>query len=82
LGGQILYPTMAVSANLGEIGRPGLLISPEFGPRQRLSMIATEATPLPRVEHKDFGIEEYCKKCAACAKACLGNAILTEPVTN
>ena len=45
-------------------------------------MIATEATPPPRVEHKDFGIEEYCKKCAACAKACLGDAILAEPVKN
>jgi len=82
LGGQILYPAMAVSANLGGIGRQGLLISPEFGPRQRLSMIATEATPLPRVKHKDFGIAKYCKKCAACVKACPENAILAEPVTN
>jgi len=82
LGGQILYPAMAVSANLGEIGRPGLLISPEFGPRQRLSMVATEATPLPRVEQTNFGIEEYCKECAACVKACLGDAILAEPVRN
>jgi len=82
LGGQILYPAMAVSANLGEIGRQGLLISPEFGPRQRLSMIATEATPMPRVEHADFGIKEHCKKCAACMKACPGEAILAEPVMN
>lgn len=82
LGGPILYPAMAVLANLGEIGRQGLLISPEFGPRQRLSMIATEAIPLPRVKHMDFGIEEYCKKCAACVEACPGNAILAEPVTN
>ena len=82
LGGQIIYPAMGVSANLGEIGQHGLLISPEFGPRQRLSLIATEAAPLPRIKRKGFGIEEYCKKCAACMKACPGNAILSEPIAN
>ncbi|GAG30694.1 unnamed protein product, partial [marine sediment metagenome] len=33
LGGPILYPAMAVKANMGEIGRQGLLITKKFGPR-------------------------------------------------
>ena len=48
LGGPILYPAMAVKANLGEIGRQGLLITKKYGPRQRLSLIAVNAGQLPQ----------------------------------
>ncbi|MHA1298725.1 MAG: 4Fe-4S double cluster binding domain-containing protein [Candidatus Helarchaeota archaeon] len=76
LGGPVLYPPMAQKAGLGEIGINGVLISPEFGPRQRLSMIATDASPLPEKKSQKFGIREYCKTCGACVKACPGQAIL------
>ncbi|MHA1727607.1 MAG: hypothetical protein ACTSWY_02610 [Promethearchaeota archaeon] len=80
LGGPILYPPMAVEANLGEIGRNGLLITKQFGPRQRLSMIATNAFPIPKIHYEDFGISEFCKKCGICSNKCPGGAILDQPI--
>ncbi|MCK4780898.1 MAG: hypothetical protein KAT57_11940, partial [Candidatus Lokiarchaeota archaeon] len=53
LGGPILYPAMAVKAKLGKIGKQGLLITKKFGPRQRLSMIAINAAPLPENTSED-----------------------------
>ena len=82
LGGPILFPAMAVKANMGEIGRQGLLISKNYGPRQRLSMIATNASPLPEHTPEDFKIHEYCKKCGICIKKCPSKAIYEEPIIN
>lgn len=82
LGGPILYPPMAVKANLGEMGRNGLLITKKYGPRQRLSLISTNASPLPKQNPIDFKIVEYCKKCGICIKKCPVEAILEEPITN
>jgi ferredoxin len=79
LGGPILYPAMAVRAGLGEMGRSGLLITKKFGPRQRLSMIATNASPLPETALPKLGISEYCDKCRKCQKACPAGAVLKEP---
>ena len=75
-GGPVLYPPMAQKAGLGEIGYNGLLITKEFGPRLRLSMIATNATPLPRFPYSNFGIRTYCKTCGLCIKNCPTHAIL------
>jgi epoxyqueuosine reductase QueG len=82
LGGPILYPAMAVKANLGEIGRQGLLITKKFGPRQRLSLIAVNADPLPQIEVEKFEITNFCKKCRRCLNLCPVNAILDKPITN
>ncbi|NVM52911.1 MAG: hypothetical protein HWN66_04350 [Candidatus Helarchaeota archaeon] len=75
-GGPVLYPPMAQKAGLGEIGYSGVLISKEFGPRQRLSMIATDADPLPPTKNTQFGIREYCETCGKCIKNCPTQAIL------
>jgi len=80
LGGPILYPAMAVKAGLGKIGTQGLLITKKFGPRQRLSMISINATPLPEVSQENFEIDEYCKKCKRCVQMCPVNAIYYEPI--
>jgi len=82
LGGPILYPAMAVKANMGEIGRQGLLITKKFGPRQRLSMIATNASPLPEITDEGNEISDYCDKCGTCIKMCPVNAILEEPIVH
>ncbi len=80
LGGPILYPAMAVKAGLGKMGSQGLLITKKFGPRQRLSVIAVNISPLPDVTQEDFEIDEYCKKCKRCVQMCPVNAIYDEPI--
>ncbi|MHA1931035.1 MAG: 4Fe-4S dicluster domain-containing protein [Promethearchaeota archaeon] len=82
LGGPILYPAMAVKANMGKIGRQGLLITKKFGPRQRLSLISVNAGPLPESQEEEFEISKYCEKCRRCINFCPVEAILEEPVVN
>lgn len=79
-GGPALYPAMAVRAGLGQMGRHGMLISKKFGPRQRLSMITTNAGPLPETKKEDLGISEFCEKCGLCIKKCPVGAIYQKPV--
>jgi ferredoxin len=65
---------LAIDAGLGELGRNGLLLSPEYGPRQRICKVLTD---LPLVPDKpvDFGIQSFCESCHACASACPVDAI-------
>lgn len=70
----ILHTVAALEAGLGEIGRHGLLIAEEFGPRVRVATITTDLE-LPQAPKKDFGAAEFCDKCHVCEKACPGGAI-------
>jgi len=65
---------MAVDAGLGELGRHGLLITPEFGPRIRISKVLTN---LPLIADKpiEIGVRAMCEVCRRCAKSCPGQAI-------
>ena len=74
---------MAMQAGLGELGRNGLLITPEFGPRVRISIVITD---LPFIADApiEFGVTEFCSICKKCAGTCPSQAILfgdqtTEP---
>lgn len=64
----------AIKAGLGEYGRHGLLITPEFGPRVRLGKIFTN---LPLVHDRPirFGVREFCEECRACTSNCPAKAI-------
>ena len=66
---------LAVDAGLGELGRNGLLITPEFGPRVRLCKVFTD---LPLVPDKpiEFGVWDFCMKCERCAEECPSRAIM------
>ena len=57
----------AVAAGLGEFGRQGLLLTPQFGVRQRLCSIITSA---PLNADPLFGGPSLCDGCEACLKAC------------
>ncbi|MBU0477839.1 hypothetical protein KKC91_04645 [bacterium] len=61
----------AFCAGLGEIGYSKMFLSPEFGPRQRLAAIITDAPldPDPLFEGK------LCDRCMDCVKACTVGAI-------
>ncbi|RJS76940.1 4Fe-4S dicluster domain-containing protein [Candidatus Bathyarchaeota archaeon] len=67
---------LAIDAGLGELGRNGLLIASEFGPRVRLCKVFTDL-PLETDKPIEFGIKEFCEKCKLCAEACEVGAIST-----
>lgn len=58
-----------VAAGLGEYGWHGMVLSPQYGPRQRLVSVITDAvlTPDPL-----YSGEPLCDKCKLCEKACWG----------
>jgi reductive dehalogenase len=67
---------MAMQAGLGEIGRNGILITPRFGPRIRLSKVITDL-PLLVDTPIDFGVTEFCMVCKKCAQTCPSRSIMS-----
>jgi epoxyqueuosine reductase len=65
---------------MGELGRHGLLITPEFGPRVRLCKVFTDL-PLDIDGPIDFGIQAFCDTCHICSKTCPVGAIRDEERT-
>ena len=65
---------LAIQAGLGEYGRHGLVITPEFGPRVRFGKIFTDA-PLHHDSPSRFGVTEFCESCHRCTEACPPGAI-------
>lgn len=83
LGGVANYVVLARNAGLGWVGSQGLLISPEFGPRQRLAIIATSIENLPinpELVNPHWWIKDFCEHCGECIKRCPGKAIFKEPL--
>lgn len=65
---------MAIDAGLGELGRNGILITPNYGPRVRLCKVFTDL-PLLHDKPVDLGVQAFCEICENCAKHCPGNAL-------
>ncbi len=65
---------LAVQAGLGQYGRHGLLITPQFGPRVRIAKIFTDL-PLLADAPIDFGVTETCNICRRCSAGCPVKAI-------
>ena len=64
----------AIKAGLGEYGKHGLVITPEFGTSVRFGKIFTDM-PLAKDAPITFGVAEMCAICNACSKACPSRAI-------
>ena len=71
---RVMCGPIAVDAGLGELGRLGLLITPEFGPRVRLSVVTTNL-PLTQDKPISFGVQDFCSFCKKCAVNCPSGAI-------
>ena len=71
---------IAVDAGLGQFGRTGLLITPQFGPRQRICKVITDL-PVQPDKPIDFGVTEFCSQCRKCARECPAQAISYEGLT-
>ena len=69
-----LSVALAVDAGLGELGRFGLLITKEYGPRVRLCKVFTDL-PLAPDPPADLGVRGFCEECKKCAQACPSRAI-------
>jgi reductive dehalogenase len=64
----------AIKAGLGELGRNGLLITKEFGPRVRLGKVFTNML-LAHDRPFQFGVREFCNICKRCAHTCPSQSI-------
>lgn len=61
----------AVEAGLGILGKSRLLITPRFGPRQRVAAVITDAELKPDKKISKKEAEKLCPPaCMACIKAC------------
>jgi len=65
------FDDAAVRAGLGEIGYCRVLLTPEFGARQRFQIILTDA----KLEPNPILKEKICDRCLECVKTCPLNAI-------
>jgi epoxyqueuosine reductase QueG len=61
----------AISCGMGALGRNNLLLTPEFGPHQRLCAIITEA-PFATDPRREL---DLCKDCGRCEQACPSGAL-------
>lgn len=73
--GDLSYRHAAVACGLGQIGWHNLLITPEFGTRQKLTTIITSAPLKP----DPMSEGQLCDRCFRCARACPTAAIADEP---
>ena len=65
---------LAMDAGLGVMGRSGLLLTREFGPRVRICKVITDLELAP-AENDYPPMEEICGDCTLCAKACEADAL-------
>ncbi|MHA1776142.1 MAG: hypothetical protein ACTSWC_05180 [Promethearchaeota archaeon] len=76
LGGLVSYVPLAAKAGLGWQGMNGLLITPEFGQRQRIAPIYIEKPVFPFTDSTEHSwVEKYCQMCKLCQKECPPDAI-------
>jgi ferredoxin len=60
---------------LGEIGYSKMLLTPEFGPRNRFGVIITDIELEPDPLYPDTDGPQLCNKCMACVRDCPAGAI-------
>ena len=65
---------LAIMAGMGEMGRMNRVVSPYFGGGLRFTLISTDL-PLALDKPIDFGLQEFCRHCRKCARACPVRAI-------
>ena len=72
---RVVCPLVARDAGLGEIGRMGLLMTPELGPRVRIAVVTTNMPLVAAERVRDLSMIDFCKRCSKCADVCPSKAI-------
>ncbi|MHB8867838.1 MAG: 4Fe-4S dicluster domain-containing protein [Thermoleophilia bacterium] len=72
---QVIAPLVARDAGLGELGRMGLLMTPELGPRVRLGVVTTDLPLVPDGRSDDASVLDFCRICKKCADNCPSRSI-------
>lgn len=75
---RVVCPLVARDAGLGEIGRMGLLMTPELGPRVRIAVVTTDMPLVVDQRARDTTMIDFCRRCLKCADACPSKAIQFE----
>ncbi|MFC1476870.1 reductive dehalogenase [candidate division KSB1 bacterium] len=72
---QVVVPPVLLWAGLGEMCRIGdTVLNPFLGPRFKAAVVTTDL-PLAADKPIDFGLQDFCSKCAKCARVCPSQAI-------
>jgi ferredoxin len=72
---RVIAPLVARDAGLGEIGRMGLLMTPELGPRVRLGVVTTNLELFPDERMDGRAMLDFCTICLKCAENCPSRSI-------
>lgn len=72
---RVVCPLVARDAGLGEIGRMGLLMTPDLGPRVRIAVVTTDLPLVVDERVADHATVDFCTHCKKCAEVCPGEAI-------
>lgn len=72
--GEVQIIPLAIEAGLGEMGKNGMLITKEFGPRGSFCVVTTDL-PLVPDRFVDMGVKDFCMMCNKCARSCPVQAI-------
>jgi reductive dehalogenase len=79
---EVICPLVAVDAGLGTIGRMGLLMTPDLGPRVRIAVVTTDMPLAVSKVKSDRTTLHFCHHCKKCANVCPAAAIPDGPRVN
>lgn len=72
---RVVCPLVARDAGLGEIGRMGLLMTPQLGPRVRIGVVTTDLPLIAHARNRDATMTDFCRICKKCAEVCPAQSI-------